>query len=253
MLRWVKICTFGSDSKTATMTNTSLQVYLQNAGYDLIDGPIRNQKPLQLWLKDGFNQAELYYESVHHAFASPVKLKTSKDVALAVDDKFKNDYAFQIGMTVVQEMLQSMGLQPIELDAAFRSGKRISVSFKNTMTEVLPIGVLTDFFSQADFLHPNPILLRHANKNKLLLITGVVTAEQLVVEMEMDAKLNTKLLAGLKKSSKGRIEFSSLRNNTLKMVAGAARFPIAIKASRLDFDKGRFTGLSLVTDGRDLF
>ena len=235
------------------MTNTSLQAHLQNAGYDLIDGPIRNHKPLQLWLKDGFNQAELYYESILHAFASPVKLKTTKDPALAVDDKYKNDYAFQIGLTVVQEMLQSMGMQPIELSAAFQSGKKVSVSFKNTMTEMLPIGLLTDFFSQADFLHPNPILLRHANKNKLLLITGVVTAEQLVVEMDMDLKLNSKLLAGLKKSNKGKIEFSTSRNNTLKMVAGAARFPIAIKASRLDFDKGRFAGLSLVTDGRDLF
>ena len=235
------------------MANTSLQAHLQNAGYDLIDGPIRNHKPLQLWLKDGFNQAELYYESIHHAFASPVKLKTTKDAALAVDDKYKNDYAFQIGLTVVQEMLQSMGMQPIELSAAFQSGKKVSVSFKNTMTEMLPLGGLTDFFSQADFLHPNPILLRHANKNKLLLITGVVTAEQLVVEMDMDLKLNSKMLAGLKKSTKGRIEFSTSRNNTLKMVAGAARFPIAIKASRLDFDKGRFTGLSLVTDGKDLF
>lgn len=235
------------------MTNTSLQAHLQNAGYDLIDGPIRNHKPLQLWLKDGFNQAELYYESIQHAFASPVKLKTSKDPALAVDDKYKNDYAFQIGLTVVQEMLQSIGMQPIELSAAFQSGKKVSVSFKNTMTEMLPIGLLTDFFSQADFLHPNPILLRHANKNKLLLITGVVTAEQLVVEMDMDLKLNSKLLTGLKKSSKGKMDFSTSRNNTLKMVAGAARFPIAIKASRLDFDKGRFAGLSLVTDGKDLF
>lgn len=235
------------------MANSSLQTHLQNAGYDLIDGPIRNHKLLQLWLKDGFNQAELYYESIHHAFASPVKLKATKDPALAVDDKYKNEYAFQIGLTVVQEMLQSMGMQPIELSAAFQSGKKVSVSFKNTLTEMLPLGGLTEFFSQADFLHPNPILLRYANKNKLLLITGVVTAEQLVVEMDMDLKLNSKLLTGLKKSTKGRIEFSTSRNNTLKMVAGSARFPIAIKASRLDFDKGRFAGLSLVTDGRDLF
>lgn len=235
------------------MANTSLQTQLQNAGYDLIDGPIRNHKPLQIWLKDGFNQTELYYESIHHAFASPVTLKTTKDAALAVDDKYKNDYAFQIGLTVVQEILQSMGMQPIELSSSFQSGKNISVSFKNTMTEMVPIGVLTHFLSQADFLHPNPVLLRHANRNKLLLVTGVVTAEQLVVEIDMNFKLSSKLLASLKKSNKGRIEFSTSRNNTIKMVAGAARFPIAVKASRLDFDKGRFAGLNMATDGRDLF
>jgi hypothetical protein len=37
------------------------------------------------------------------------------------------------------------------------------------------------------------------------------------------------------------------------MVAGTERFPIAVKASRIDFDKGRYKGLTLVTDGRDLF
>jgi hypothetical protein len=28
---------------------------------------------------------------------------------------------------------------------------------------------------------------------------------------------------------------------------------VAVKANRIDFDKGRFNGLQLVTDGRDLF
>jgi hypothetical protein len=37
------------------------------------------------------------------------------------------------------------------------------------------------------------------------------------------------------------------------MVAGKGRFPIAVKASRIDFDKGRFNGLGMVSDGRDWF
>ena len=61
------------------------------------------------------------------------------------------------------------------------------------------------------------------------------------------------MISALKKNAGNKIEFSSSKNNIIKMVAGTARFPIAVKASRIDFDKGRYKGLTLVTDGRDLF
>lgn len=235
------------------MPNTSLQLHLRNAGYDLIDGPIRNHKPLQIWMKQGLNQAELYYDDILHAFKSPVKLRVAKDKSLSINDTQKNDYAFQIGITLVQELMQSIGLPAVDFNAAIKTGKKVSISYKNAISEVVPLGELTDFFTKADFIHPNPVLLRNANRNNLLIITGVVTAEQLVAEMETDYKINSKLLSALKKTVKNEIEFSISRNNTLKMVAGTGRFPVAVKASRLDFDKGRFNGLGLITDNRNLF
>lgn len=235
------------------MLNTSLQQHLREAGYDLIDGPIRNHKPLQLWLKQGLNQAELYYADILHAFSSQVKLRISKDPSLSINDTHKNDYAFHIGITLVQELMQSIGLPPVDFTASINVGKKVSISYKNALSEVVPLGDLTDFLSMADFIHPNPVLLRNANRNNLLVITGVVTAEQLVAEVETDFKINSKVINALKKSAKDKIEFTTSNSNTLKMVAGNTRFPIAVKASRLDFDKGRFNGLGLVTDGRDLF
>jgi hypothetical protein len=74
-----------------------------------------------------------------------------------------------------------------------------------------------------------------------------------VAEMDTDFKITSKVLSALKKSAKDKIDFSISKNNTLKMVAGNGRFPIAVKASRIDFDKGRFNGLGLLTDSRDLF
>jgi hypothetical protein len=235
------------------MLNTSLQQHLREAGYDLIDGPIRNHKPLQLWLKQGLNQAELYYTDILHAFSSQAKLRVSKDASLSINDTHKNDYAFHIGITLVQELMQSIGLPAVDFTASINAGKKVSISYKNALSEVVPLGDLTDFLSTADFIHPNPVLLRNANRNNLLVITGVVTAEQLVAEVETDFKINNKVINALKKTSKDKIEFTTSNNNTLKMVAGNTRFPIAVKASRLDFDKGRFNGLGLITDGRDLF
>jgi hypothetical protein len=235
------------------MPTQSLQQHLKNAGYDLLDGPIRNHKPLQVWLKGPFSRPELYYADILHAFSSPVKLQVKKDPSLAINNEMKNDYAFKIGLTIVEELLQSIGLQPIDLAGSIESGKKLSIAYKNAMTQVVPVGDLTHFLSQADFIHPNPVLLRHANRNNLLLITGVVTAEQLTVEMQLDKKLNAKMMTALNKNAKQSIEFSGTNNKVLKMVAGNGRFPIAVKVSRLDFDKGQFSGLKLVSDQRDLF
>ena len=235
------------------MPTTSLQQHLREAGYDLIDGPIRNHKLLQLWLKKGFNGAELYYDNLQHAFTGDTKLRISKDPGLSVNSTHKNDYAFQIGITVLQEWMQSAGLPDIDFNTAISGGSRLSISYQNTITETVPLGELTDFFSGADFHHPNPVLLRNANRNNILVITGLVTAEHLVAEFMTDNKTNAKVINALKKKSGNRVEFTSGKNNTLKMVAGNSRFPIAVKASRLDFDKGRFNGLTLVTDGRDWF
>jgi hypothetical protein len=235
------------------MPTTSLQQHLREAGYDLIDGPIRNHKPLQLWLKEGFNQPELYYANILHAFNSSKKLRITKDPGLDIKDTDKNEYAFQIGITMVQEWMQSIGMPPIDFSGAISGGKKVTISYRNAITEGIPTGDLTDFLSDADFLHPNPVLLRNANRNNLLVITGVVTAEQIVAEMETDSKINSKIINGLKKSASNKIEFSSTKSNTLRMVAGTGRFPVAVKANRIDFDKSRFNGLQLVTDGRDLF
>lgn len=235
------------------MPNTSLQQYLREAGYDLIDGPVRNHKLLQLWLKEGFNQPELYYANILHAFSSNKKIRVTKDPGLDIKDTHKNDYAFQIGITMVQDWMQSIGMPPIDFSSAFIGGKKVTISYRNAISEVVPTGNLTDFLSDADFLHPNPVLLRNANRNNLLVITGVVTAEQLVAEMETEVKINSKIINNLKKLSGNKIDFTSTKNNTLKMIAGKGRFPVAVKANRIDFDKGRFNGLQLLTDGRDFF
>jgi hypothetical protein len=141
----------------------------------------------------------------------------------------------------------------VDFSACIGGGKKVSISYKNAITEVVPLGNINDFLSKADFLHPNPVLLRHANRNQLLIVTGVVTAEQLVAEIETDSKISSKMMSALNKNAGNKIEFSSSKNNIVKMVAGTERFPIAVKASRIDFDKGRYKGLTLVTDGRDLF
>jgi hypothetical protein len=72
----------------------------------------------------------------------------------------------------------------------------------------------------------NPVLLRHAYRNQLLIATGVVTAEQLLAEIETDSKISSKMISTLKKNAGNKIEFSSSKNNIIKMVAGTLVSPL---------------------------
>ena len=68
-----------------------LTTRLRKQGYDLIQGPVRNQGPLQLWLKRPLDEAELYYTHIDHAFESPIKL--GKRVGLSYDQVTSTEVA----------------------------------------------------------------------------------------------------------------------------------------------------------------
>jgi hypothetical protein len=226
-----------------------LTKYLREAGYDLIEGPVRNHKPLQLWLKQVFNEAELYYSNVNHAFTSPVQLTEEVDPALSVDISKKDDYGFNIGISLLDEILKSIGLGAFDVSTKIKSGKKVTISYNNSVTKVIPLGEITNYFSNADFKYPNPVLLKNANRNNILVITGAILAQNLVVEIETDFKLDANLAATLNQATDGKLDFTITSEQKLKMVSsGNSFFPIAVKANRIDFDRGVFKGLRLVTD-----
>ena len=231
-----------------------LAKYLRDAGYDLIEGPVRNHKPLQLWLKTNFDEAQLYYKEISHAFSSSVQLTVTEDPALSVDTTKSDEYGFNIGVSLLEEILKSLGLGNFELSAKVKSGKNVTISYDNSVTKVIPLGEITDYLSSADFKHPNPVLLKNANRNNILVITGAIMAQNLVVKIETDFSIDANLVANLNQAADGKLEFTAHSEQKLKMVSsGSSFFPIAVKANRIDFDKGVFKGLALVTDNRNFF
>jgi hypothetical protein len=231
-----------------------LSKYLRAAGYDLIDGPVRNQKPLQLWLKQPYREAQLYYTDINHAFASPVALSLVEDAALRFESVNQDEYGFNIGVSILDELLKTLGLGSFELSGKIRSGRKVTISYDKPVTRIVPLGDITNFLSQADFQHPNPVLLRNANRNNILVITGAVFAQHLVAEIETDLVMDPNLMALLNDAADGKLSFTLSRDRTMRMVSGGKEiFPIALKANRIAFDKGVFNGLRLVTDRENLF
>ncbi len=232
----------------------SLKNYLREQAYDLIDGPVRNHKPFQLWLKKPFDEVELYYSHVNQAFTSSLPLTELVNDALNVNSTKKDNYGFNIGITLLEEILKSLGMGTFELSAKIKSGKKVTISYDNAITKECPVGEIENFFSDADFKHSNLALLKNANRNNILILTGVVFAKNLVVEIETDFELNADLVASLNSAADGKLDFSMNNTSKLKMVSSSAGyFPIAVKASKIDYDKGHFKKLKLVTDNRNFF
>ena len=228
--------------------------FLSEQGYDLIEGPVRNHKPLQLWLKKPFDEAQLYYDNISHAFKSDIVLNEIENAALNVDYTKKDEYGFNIGITLLGEILKTLGLGTFGITSKIQSGKSVTISYGNSVTKEYTIGNLEEYFYSADFLHPNPSLLKNINQNYLLLTTGTVFAQNLVVDIETDFTLNAAFVGSLNDVADGKLDFSTNGLNKLKMNSNIGiSFPIAVKASRIDYDRSRFKKLSQVTDSNNIF
>ena len=83
-----------------------LTKFLREQGYDIIEGPVRNHKPLQLWVKQIFNETELYYAHVGQAFSSTIALEEIENTNLSIDATKKDEYGFNIGITLLDEILK---------------------------------------------------------------------------------------------------------------------------------------------------
>ena len=232
----------------------SLTKTLRDQGYDLIEGPIRNHNLLQLWLKKPFNDVQIYYSHINHAFTSKVDLNQVENIALNIDSTTKDEYRFNIGISLLEEILKSLGLGTFQLSSEVKSGKKVTISYDNSVTREVPIGEIQNYLSNADFKHPNKALLKNANQDNILVISGVLFAKNLVVEIETDYSLDTNLVVKLNEIVDGKLDFSMLSESKLKMVSsGNSFFPVAVKADRIDFDNGHFNNTNLVTDNRKFF
>lgn len=227
---------------------------LRKMGYDLIESPIRNHKLNQLWLKRDFDKIQMYFDQLSYAFKSDINLAVHTNDALKVDLSSKNEFTFNLGITVLEEILKSIGISNLNISSEIKSGKSVKISYDNSITKEIEIGVLEAFLTNCDFLHPNESLFKNLNRNDVIVTTGILYAKNLLVEIETDFSITSELKAKLTEITEGKLNFSSSSEKKLKMTSETGNFyPIAVKASRLDFDYGKFKKQKLITDRRNFF
>jgi hypothetical protein len=184
---------------------SNLSKNLRDQGYDLINGPVRNYKILQLWLKKAGNPAELYYDSLAHAFVSDVVIDIQSNSALKVTSRSKNEYKFNMGMSLLEPLLSTFGLNNLELETLITSGTKISMAYEGSESKEVSIGNLEDYMHTADYLHPNPSLFYHANKDRVMLISGVLLAKNLVITIDTDFLVSPELISKIDKKANGKL------------------------------------------------
>jgi hypothetical protein len=130
----------------------------------------------------------------------------------------------------------------------------VTISYDNSVTKEVPIGEIQNYLSGAYFRHPNKTLLKNANKDKILVISGVLFAKNIIAEIETDFSLDISLILKLNEIVDGKLDFSITNEKKLKIIsAGNSYFPIAVKAHRINFDKGHLNNTMLLTDHKKLF
>jgi hypothetical protein len=232
----------------------NLTTYLRKQGYDLIKGPVRNHGLLQLWLKRPLDEAELYYAHIDHAFQSPVKLRKLTKQALNIDNSVKNNYHFHIGLSVLNGLLHSLGVEgDFDPSGSLQSGKRVGLSYDQVISTEVAIGNVQNYLMVADFLHPNKRLLKNANRNNLLLITGLLVAKNIQIEIETEQQIDSLIKTEFSKLLRGKFKLDLASDKKLVMSTDdICSFPIAVKAHRIDFDGGQFINTTLLSDRRNL-
>lgn len=227
---------------------------LSKSGYDLIDGPIRIHQPLQLWLKQGSNRPELYFDHINQVFKNTSVLEVDKDPTLNVEATHQVEHDFTVGLAVLKELMQGIGGTPFDISTGIQTGQKIGIKYKDAYTASVSIGRLAAFLSESTLEDVSEHFMDHLNANQVLLITGVVFAKQLVMDVSTDRDIDINWVAKLKAAKDPKLSFSLENKRQLKMsTSGTNEFPIAIKASRLDFDQGEFKHMRLVTDNRNFF
>lgn len=232
----------------------SLTSSLKKIGYDLIDSPVRNHKLTQLWLKKDFDAIQFLYDQLSYALKSEMVLPEITNPALQVNSEEKNEFKFNLGITILDDIFKSIGLANLSLATAIQGGKKVQISYDNAITKEIEIGSLNSYLASADFVHPNPLLLKYLNRNDVIIITGVIYAKNLQVEIETDLSVSAELVAKLEAVADGKMTVDFSSDKKIKMQAQTGDFyPIAVKANRLKFSHGKYKDQKLITDNRDFF
>jgi len=229
---------------------------LRGQGFDYIDGPVRNQSVLQIWDKKDFNKNTLF-GMLNSLFKSPIKLIPYESQSLLVNYSSTVEYNINVGITALEELLKTADFASLGLSAKINSGKSVSIAYDNAKTVDYSYADISNFFynKKTDFKYSNPELLKQANRNNLLLITGMLYAKNLEVHIKTTTDLDSNLGVELTKLANSKINFALANSKEIVMKTDlGTSFPIAVKAFKLKFDKGRYVSMRLLTDHRgDLF
>lgn len=228
---------------------------LRNQGYDYIDGPIRDHILLSVWNKKDLNKV-YFFQMLEELYTSPYNLIKYEAPALFVDFSSSTDYNIDAGISALERLLKLADMGDLGLGAKIKGGKSVTIAYDNAKSEQYVSADLSNYFyhKDAEFKYSNPEIIYQANLNNLILITGLLYAQNLDVHIKTNTDVDSNLGAEITQLANGKIDFSLANSKEIVMKSDlGTAVPIAVKAFRLNFVKGEYKSMKPVTDHRDWF
>lgn len=229
----------------------NLTKLLRAQGFDLIDGVDRSQKLLQLWRIRGNDSLQPFSNHINDIFESDYSLNSNPDSspALQINSTKYDSFAFNIGISVLDDVLKSLTLGQINFNSSNIKGKRVNISYDQAATTRVPISDIEKYLNMADLRNPYSSILKDMNRNNLIVITGLISAKKIIAEIETLTNVTDELNMGINNAVDGNLKFEKISENKIRMESMSDQpFPVAVEAYRIDFDKGEFSKTTRVTD-----
>jgi hypothetical protein len=232
----------------------SLKETLQKQNYDLIQGPIRNQDLLQVWIKMDFDQITIYRKSISKIFDQSFVEEPLLNEALSIVSDESETFDFSPGIDFVKNALHQFDIIDVDIEGHIKNGKSVTISYDNSYTKEFTAGAIADYLSHVTFDADNRSLQKQLHRDNLIVIAGVVFAKNLNVKIEATSDDDVGLETKLNQFGSAKFKIDKIDNHEIAMMIDSDEdFPIAIKAYRMKFRNDRFTGLKLVSDNRNFF
>ena len=100
----------------------SLRENLQKQNYDLIQGPVRNQDLLQVWIKRDFDQINFYRKSIVKIFNKEFDEEPFVNNALSVVSSETESFDFSSGMGFLKNALFQFEITDANLEERIKNG-----------------------------------------------------------------------------------------------------------------------------------
>ncbi len=220
---------------------------LRKDGFDLIDGSDRSHKLLQVWKVKTTDSLHLYAKHIDKIFDGRTNLNANPEpsFALPIDSSRVDTYNFNIGVTVLNPLLKALKLGELGLNSKVAKERRVNISFDQTDSLLIEPQEIDSYILNADIREEH--YLKDLNRNNFIVITGLMRARKMIVEIESVTESASELNAEINDVG-GNTHFNLSGDRKIRMEHEGEPFPIAVKAHRIDFDKGQFVKTVLVTD-----
>jgi hypothetical protein len=226
---------------------------LRNSGLDLIDGVVREHKPLSIWIKRNTERVS-YRGQLDEIFSSPVPIRMDEFKLPDIDFDSKACYNMNIGASAFSGFLATLGIS--DLSTVVKGGKKMEVSFSETVLIKANQNDVQVFFEspQLDFHCKSNEIYEQANLDNLILVTGVAFAKKVDVSVSSDFSIDTNVKSDVKNLATVDVDAKFENEKTLKMIFSPDELiPVAVLAYRLRFNRGFFEKMNQVSDNRDFF